>query len=361
MFYYSQHDKIYGNYPAPVGKPGRKERVAMEPLIKSGVLNWLMAEDPKQDLFRQENEEMERRNLPFPPEVGTGWGEYLRLTNGMEIGRGACSFAPDMVNCRVPIYSACGEQSEPMFTFAVAKTGACSIIDGCIGASFQLHKGFLLSRYTDKIDYQVTSEGGASLELTILFISASMMEAMVGAELADTMTKALQLTVLPSVSTRSLPYKVSSILCAYPQEHYAGKMRKLHTQSKVMEFICSLSDYVTSTSNCQIDVKLVGKKRLIELLHEELLHLDGRIPTLDKLARQFDVSARVLNNGFKEIYGCSINTYISGQRLNSAHEALMKSDIPMKTLASSLGYSHVNHFITAFRKKFGYSPGSLRK
>ncbi len=71
--------------------------------------------------------------------------------------------------------------------------------------------------------------------------------------------------------------------------------------------------------------------------------------------------ARVLNNGFKEIYGCSINTYISGQRLDSAHEVLVKSDIPMKTLAVNLGYSHVNHFITAFRKKFGYSPGSLRR
>ena len=67
---------------------------------------------------------MVRRNLPFPPDVGTGWGEYLGLTHGMEIARGACYLAPDMVGCRVPIYSACGEQSAPMFTLAVAKTGA---------------------------------------------------------------------------------------------------------------------------------------------------------------------------------------------------------------------------------------------
>ena len=96
----------------------------MEPLIKSGVLNWLMAEDLQQDLFCHGSDEMVRRNLPFPPDVGTGWGEYLRLTNGMEIARGACYLAPDMVGCRVPIYSACGEQSAPMFTLAVAKTGA---------------------------------------------------------------------------------------------------------------------------------------------------------------------------------------------------------------------------------------------
>jgi len=33
----------------------------------------------------------------------------------------------------------------------------------------------------------------------------------------------------------------------------------------------------------------------------------------------------------------------------------------MKTLAHKIGYSHVNHFITAFKKKFGVTPGSLRK
>jgi len=33
----------------------------------------------------------------------------------------------------------------------------------------------------------------------------------------------------------------------------------------------------------------------------------------------------------------------------------------MKVLAARLGYSHVNHFIAAFKKKFGYPPGSLRK
>ncbi len=239
----------------------------MEPLIKSGVLNWLVAEDQQQDLIRHGSDEMERRILPFPPDVGTGWGEYLRLTNGMEIARGGCYFTPDMVGCRVPIYSACGEQSEPMFTFAVAKTGMCSITDSCLDASFRIDKGFLLSRYTDRADYQVTSEGGATLELAILFISISMMETMLGAELAETIAEALQLTVLPSFSIRSLPYNVLSLLCAYPQEHYVGKMRKLHAQSKTMEFICCLSDYVTSTGTCQSDIKAAGKKKLIELLH----------------------------------------------------------------------------------------------
>jgi hypothetical protein len=63
-------------------------------------------------------------------------------------------------------------------------------------------------------------------------------------------------------------------------------MRKLHAQPKAMEFIYSLSDYVTSIDTGRRDGKSAGKQGLIELLHEELLHLEGRIPTLDELAGQ---------------------------------------------------------------------------
>ena len=96
-------------------------------------------------------------------------------------------------------------------------------------------------------------------------------------------------------------------------------------------------------------------------MYEELSGLQGKMPTLDDLARQYGMSARVLNEEFRKVYGVSIFVYISELRLKEAHEALLQTDVPMKTMALNMGYSHVNHFISAFGKKFGYSPGSLRK
>jgi AraC-like DNA-binding protein len=52
---------------------------------------------------------------------------------------------------------------------------------------------------------------------------------------------------------------------------------------------------------------------------------------------------------------------MTDHRLAQAHALLQTEQISMKVLAARLGYSHVNHFIAAFRKKFGYPPGSLRK
>ena len=96
-------------------------------------------------------------------------------------------------------------------------------------------------------------------------------------------------------------------------------------------------------------------------LHERLINMSGKLPTLDDLAIQFNVSARTLNDEFKAEYGQPIHTFITERRLIEAHAAIENTDISLKSLALRLGYIHSNHFLTAFRRKFGYPPGSLQK
>lgn len=97
------------------------------------------------------------------------------------------------------------------------------------------------------------------------------------------------------------------------------------------------------------------------LLHEDLLQLKGKVPTLHELGLQYEISLPMLNEEFRNMYGKSLRSYISEVRLNEAHAALINSDIPMKIITKNLGYTHVNHVITSFGKQFGSSPGSLRK
>jgi superfamily I DNA/RNA helicase len=60
-------------------------------------------------------------------------------------------------------------------------------------------------------------------------------------------------------------------------------------------------------------------------------------------------------------YNQSIYNFLANQRLDQAYQGLLETDIPMKILAHKIGYSHVNHFITAFKNKFGVTPGSIRR
>lgn len=96
-------------------------------------------------------------------------------------------------------------------------------------------------------------------------------------------------------------------------------------------------------------------------LHDFLVQSEGKLPTLDELGRRFGLSPKRLNEVFTDIYGSSIYVFISTHRLNLAREAILNSDIPLKVLAYRLGYKHVNHFNTMFTKKFGCTPGALRK
>jgi AraC-like DNA-binding protein len=73
------------------------------------------------------------------------------------------------------------------------------------------------------------------------------------------------------------------------------------------------------------------------------------------------MSARALNDGFKELYGQSIHAYLVDRQLDQAHRDLEETDIAMKVLAVQAGYCHVVNFSAAFKRRFGYPPGELRR
>ncbi len=116
-----------------------------------------------------------------------------------------------------------------------------------------------------------------------------------------------------------------------------------------------------TTPQLAVDPRSLKTKERTRLLHQQLIHTTGKLPTLNELAMQYGTTPRKLNEEFAAQYGLAIVPYIIDYRLQQAHEAIENTTIPLKTLADRFGYSHSNHFITAFKKRFGYPPGSLRK
>lgn len=104
-----------------------------------------------------------------------------------------------------------------------------------------------------------------------------------------------------------------------------------------------------------------GTHSLAQDVHQFLIRAEGKLPTLDALARQFFFPAKRLNEEFIAEYGKSNNAFVSEHRLDEAHAAIQHSSISLKKLAERFGYAHFNHFSAAFKRKFGYPPGSLRR
>jgi AraC-like DNA-binding protein len=81
--------------------------------------------------------------------------------------------------------------------------------------------------------------------------------------------------------------------------------------------------------------------------------------SLQELARQVGINEFKLKNGFKELFQTTVFGYLSDVKLQNAKQQLLEG-VPIKSVAEALGYSSVQHFGNAFRKKFGVSPGKVR-
>lgn len=110
-------------------------------------------------------------------------------------------------------------------------------------------------------------------------------------------------------------------------------------------------------------VKLSGYERSLVTKAKDLLVQDlGRKPyTLRELSRAVALNEFKLKNGFKEMYGVGIFEYVTDARMEKAKELLTQTNKPIKEICSLAGYTHMTSFITAFRQRFGYTPGSLRR
>jgi AraC-like DNA-binding protein len=79
------------------------------------------------------------------------------------------------------------------------------------------------------------------------------------------------------------------------------------------------------------------------------------------LAKKVSINEFKLKKGFRQLFGMSILECFIEARMQKAKELLLTTDQPIKAICIQAGYPRITNFITAFRKRFGYTPGSLRR
>jgi len=89
-------------------------------------------------------------------------------------------------------------------------------------------------------------------------------------------------------------------------------------------------------------------------------HIDEKI-TISALSQQFRVSSTLLKRCFRYIYHKPIHTYMIDYRLERAACQLLTTKISSIEIAASVGYTSVNRFGEAFKKKYGVTPAKYRK
>ena len=83
-------------------------------------------------------------------------------------------------------------------------------------------------------------------------------------------------------------------------------------------------------------------------------------PSLAEMARQVGTHDKRLSAIFRERLGVSVFAFIRDERLRKSQELLNDTSMTLQEIADMIGFSSAANFVTAFRERFGVTPGAFR-
>lgn len=325
---------------------------------KSFQCDWLITPDDDAVFISPQPGETEWMPFPIPPEMGEGRFQSIELAIGMSIFHSEHHFNPAALGQLFPLAKIEMDFHEQTFLTQVVRGGPFIHREIYPQGEFLLSTGRDLFRMTDRVELSSILDGSYDAVSTSLIVGWATLCQLLGNRTAETLQANLGLTDWPRVTLKQIPLHVSSHLQNALPRHLQGAARLLHCQARILDYFEALIQFFQLKKPV---VTHASDKEIIRALHQFLIQSEGKLPKLDELSTQFGRSARALNEGFLAEYGMTIYGFITTHRLNEAHEAILSSNVPLKQLSARLGYAHFNHFSAAFKKRFGYPPGSLRK
>ena len=326
----------------------------MEAIATDLCLRWLSepAADPLH--VAAEHSELPRTAAPFPDGQGDGWIELQDLHLGMHLCRVVHRFVPGQAGL-APMSDVRAALTEPILFIQTTRVGRGVLYDRRLERWLAHAADSCIFAHLDRVDHQHWAETGTTLEVTALGIGYSKLQRALGEATARDLLAALDIAALPSAQVHPVPGPLKAILESCLVDSLTGNLRRLHAQARVLDFLVALVGQRDALVRPEVRQRIP-----IIRLREELDQLYGSVPCLDELARRYGVSARALNECFKEAFGRTIFAYVTERRLEAAQACLRGGQAPLKVVAARLGYASVSHFSQAFIRKFGYRPGSIR-
>jgi len=83
-------------------------------------------------------------------------------------------------------------------------------------------------------------------------------------------------------------------------------------------------------------------------------------PSLENLALEIGLSLKKLKEGFKQLFGDTVYSYLLYHKMEEARRMLDSQKFNVNEVSFKLGYSTASHFIAAFKKKYGTTPKIYR-
>ena len=153
---------------------------------------------------------------------------------------------------------------------------------------------------------------------------------------------------------------VNELLKEYPLSvPMPGKLKKIRYKSQ-KQILSAAKILDACTSYIILKGMIIPQsEHIIELISNYVdMHMSEAI-SVDDLCKAFNISRTQLYEETKQ-YTNGIASFIKLKRLTKAKELVLKTDMPISTIADSVGFSDYNYFLRVFKKHYGISPKKMK-
>lgn len=139
---------------------------------------------------------------------------------------------------------------------------------------------------------------------------------------------------------------------------YRGLVKSAFSEAKALELLSLQLKQFADNTDPQRSSKTLKKSDVEKVRQARRLLLEdlSDAPTIPELSRKSGINQQKLKQGFKEVYGTTINKYLQQQRMEAANYLLMEGKLSIGEIARRVGYSNQSHFARRFRQRFDLSP-----
>ena len=136
-----------------------------------------------------------------------------------------------------------------------------------------------------------------------------------------------------------------------------SSIRDLYVKGKVYELL-SLHFQKDETAEGEYCPFLVDEQNVLKIRQakEIIIARMAEPPSLQELANEIGLNIKKLKEGFKQIYGDTVYSFLFDYKMEHSRRLLESNQYNVNEVGTQVGYSTASHFIAAFKKKFGTTP-----
>lgn len=138
-----------------------------------------------------------------------------------------------------------------------------------------------------------------------------------------------------------------------------GLFKKIFLEAKVLELLLLQLEQLCDETSAHTLLKKPDIEKMYAVRDYILDNLTNSCSLID-LVHKVGTNEFTLKKGFKELFGTTVFGFWNDAKMEEARKMLQTKQMNINEVSDAIGYKNPQHFSTAFKRKFGVVPKSLK-